>query len=130
MGFKCDDCGGLVGRDLHCCECGKNYGGPEASPYDVSDSNDSLDDTSSSGDYKELRGIRRALDQNNEHLQKSNEHLQKIRVYIGWFWWILIGIPLLLIIFAIIASIKFESMKKERQLEQEQQQEQSGQGTD
>ena len=66
-----------------------------------SESDDSLDDTLPSGDYKELRKIRRALDKNNELLEESNEHLQKIRVYIGWFWWILIGIPLLLIIGAI-----------------------------
>ena len=39
----------------------------------------------------ELQEIRRALEQNNEYLKS-------IRVYIGWFWWILIGIPLILII--------------------------------
>jgi hypothetical protein len=42
----------------------------------------------------ELQEIRRALEQNNEHLKS-------IRVYIGWFWWILIGIPLILIIFGV-----------------------------
>jgi flagellar basal body-associated protein FliL len=63
-------------------------------------------------------------------LDESNEHLQKISLYLRDFWWVLIGIPLILITIAIIASIKFESMKKERQEQQQEQQEQSGQGTE
>jgi hypothetical protein len=85
-----------------------------------SESEESLDDALPSGDYKELRKIRRALGENNEHLQESNEHLKKIRAYIGWFWWILIGIPLYVLFTYIIMSIKQDETEKKLKKEQEQ----------
>jgi hypothetical protein len=38
-------------------------------------------------------------------LEQSNEYLGSIRVYIGWFWWILIGIPIILIIIAVVGAV-------------------------
>jgi hypothetical protein len=84
-----------------------------------SKSEESLDDALPSGDYKELRKIRRALGENNEHLQESNEHLKKIRAYIGWFWWILIGIPLFVLFMYLIISTKQAETEKKLKKKQE-----------
>jgi len=51
---------------------------------------------------EELQDIHHALNQTNRALSKSNEHLEKIRTYVGWFWLLLIGIPIILIVIAIL----------------------------
>jgi hypothetical protein len=107
----CRDCGGLVSAKedrIECYGCGKDYGlsknyqglppTPQPTPQSTPQSN-------------ELQEIRIALERvvalvakQLRQCDESNEHLKSIRVYIGWFWWILIGIPIILIIIGVIIA--------------------------
>jgi hypothetical protein len=102
----CSDCGGLVSAKedrIECYGCGKDYGlsknyqGLPPTPQPTTPTTPVND-----CELFELQEIRRALNQTNKALEQSNEYLQKIREYIGWFWWLLIGIPIILFIIVVL----------------------------
>ena len=119
-GDTCSNCDGNIFADgdrLKCYGCEKDYGlisvqkveseqglVPDAqgmfntSSKQVGLPPDTSDYSLEQASYNELRELHRALDQNNEHLQK-------ISLYLRDFWWVLIGIPVILIIIAVIVVI-------------------------
>ena len=77
--YSCDDCGGALGENANVCpNCGKRW-----------------DVTTPSNNEKRLY----------EKLDIISERLDKLTTYVGWFWWLCIGIPLLALIVFIGTSI-------------------------
>jgi len=79
----CADCGGPLGANATVCpQCGQRYRVDGEVP------------------------IQRA-DNTPDKLDLIYERLDKLTTYAGWFWWLLIGIPLIAgIVFLILAIIK------------------------
>ena len=97
----CDDCGGPLGKSADTCpNCGKSW------------TNSNIDDI-----HADIIGIKTELIKLNPpsgsnagldaRLDAIYERLDKLTTYVGWFWWLLIGIPLIAgIVFLILAIIK------------------------
>ncbi len=121
----CSDCGGLVAEKkdrIVCYGCGKDYGEnvksippPVAEPIPqpaiepvpdvIPQSNEPEEIYDNMGEMRNtLNHLSYQSAETHKLLMSSNEHLAKIRTYVGWFWWILIGIPIILITIAVILA--------------------------
>ena len=108
--YSCDDCGGPLGENaIECPNCGKLW------------THNTIDNLAEDSRGREDR-LNEKLDGINERLDNFHksqldgiykldklggiyEKLDMLVEYVGWFWWLLIGIPLLFIILYVILSI-------------------------